>query len=130
MPNADVLSRAGIPSMYTLLSYRSLRGLLGHVGHMEDDRIPNNILYITSLQWRRTLNEQHLTTGGDKLLTAAYKRDKQIHYSGEDIIVSLDFNSLLYNHSLLMHSCMPLDYQVKLRCMASIANYYAFCLTF
>ena len=35
---------------------------------------------------------------------------KVIHYSGEDIIVCLDLNSWLYNQSLLMHSCMPLDY--------------------
>ena len=55
---------------------------------------------------------------------------KVIHYSGEDIIVCLDLNSLLYNHSIVMHSCMPLDYQVKLMSMASMANYYAFRLTF
>ena len=48
---------------------------------------------------------------------------KVIHYSGEDLIVCLDLNSLLYNQSLLMHSCMRLDYQVKLMCMASIAKY-------
>ena len=48
---------------------------------------------------------------------------KVIHYSGEELIVCLDLNSLLYNQSLLMHSCMRLDYQVKLMCMASIAKY-------
>ena len=53
---------------------------------------------------------------------------KVIHHSGGDIIVCLDLNSLIYNRSLLMHSCMPLDYQVKLMYMASTLNYYAFVL--
>ena len=42
--NADVLSRAGLPSMYTLLRQRRLRWL-GHVRRMDDGRIPKYILY-------------------------------------------------------------------------------------
>jgi len=42
--NNDVLSRAGIPSMYTLLRQRRLRWL-GHVRRMEDGRIPKDLLY-------------------------------------------------------------------------------------
>ena len=42
--NADVLSRAGLPTMFTLLRQRRLRWL-GHVRRMEDGRIPKDILY-------------------------------------------------------------------------------------
>ena len=42
--NSEVLSRAGLPSMYTLLRQRRLRWL-GHVHRMEDGRIPRDILY-------------------------------------------------------------------------------------
>ena len=34
------------------------------------------------------------------------------------------------SHLNVAESCMPLDYQVKLMCMASIVNYYALVLTF
>ena len=66
----------------------------------------------------------------DLTLSLISMKLKVIHYSGGDLIVCLDLNSLLYNRSLLMHSCMPFDYQVKLMCLASIVNYYAFVLTF
>ena len=42
--NADVLSRTGLPTMYTLLRQRRLPWL-GHVRPMEDGRIPKEILY-------------------------------------------------------------------------------------
>ena len=42
--NNEVLSKAGIPSMYTLLRQRRLRWL-GHVYRMEDGRIPKDLLY-------------------------------------------------------------------------------------
>ena len=42
--NADVLYRAGLPSMYTLLRQRRPRWL-GHVRHMDDCRLPKYILY-------------------------------------------------------------------------------------
>ena len=42
--NAEVLSRADLPSMYTLLRQRRLRWL-GHVHRMEASRIPKAILY-------------------------------------------------------------------------------------
>ena len=44
MPNAQVLKRAGFPTMYTLLRQRRL-SWLGHVRRMEDGRIPKDILY-------------------------------------------------------------------------------------
>ena len=43
--NTDVLSRAGLFTMYTLLRKRRLRWLWGHVCCIEDDRIPKDILY-------------------------------------------------------------------------------------
>ena len=44
MLNTEVLSRAGLPSMYTLLRQRRLRWL-GHVHRMPDGRIPKDLLY-------------------------------------------------------------------------------------
>ena len=44
MSNKDVLPRAGIPSMFTLLRQRRLRWL-GHVHRMYDGRIPKDLLY-------------------------------------------------------------------------------------
>ena len=51
--NADVLSRAGLPTMYTLLRQRRLRWL-GHLRRMEDGRIPKDILYGELALGRRT----------------------------------------------------------------------------
>ena len=42
--NASVLSQAGMPSMFAILTQRRLRWL-GHVCRMEDGRIPKDILY-------------------------------------------------------------------------------------
>ena len=44
IPNTEVLAKAGLPSMFTLLRQRRLRWL-GHVRRMEDGRIPKDILY-------------------------------------------------------------------------------------
>ena len=44
VPNTDVLERAGLPSIFTLLSQRRLRWL-GHVRRMDDGRIPKDLLY-------------------------------------------------------------------------------------
>ena len=44
VPNTEVLSRAGLPSMYTLLRQRRLRWL-GHVHRMPDGCIPKDLLY-------------------------------------------------------------------------------------
>ena len=44
MSNAELLSRAGLPSMYALLRQRRLRWP-GHVHCMNDGRIPKDILY-------------------------------------------------------------------------------------
>ena len=44
VPNTEVLSRAGLPSTYTLLRQRRLRWL-GHVHRMPDGRIPKDLLY-------------------------------------------------------------------------------------
>ena len=49
--NTDVLSHAGLPTMYTLLRQCQLHWL-GHVCHIEDGQIPKDILYgeLTSRQ--------------------------------------------------------------------------------
>ena len=57
--NSDVLSRAGLPTMYTLLRQRRLRWL-GHVRRMEDGRIPKDILYGKLALGRRTTGRPHL----------------------------------------------------------------------
>jgi len=44
IPNKTVLEKAGIPTMYSLLSQRRLRWL-GHVARMDDGRIPKDLLY-------------------------------------------------------------------------------------
>ncbi len=44
VPNTEVLSRAGLPSMFTLLRQRRLRWL-GHVHRLPDGRIPTDLLY-------------------------------------------------------------------------------------
>ena len=51
--NADVLSRAGLTTMYTLLRQRRLLWL-GHVRRMGDGRIPKYILYGELALGRRT----------------------------------------------------------------------------
>ena len=44
IPNKTVLEKAGIPTMYSLLSQRRLRWL-GQVARMDDGRIPKDLLY-------------------------------------------------------------------------------------
>ena len=44
VPNTEVLDRAGLPTMYTLLRQRRMRWI-GHVHRMEDGRIPKDVLY-------------------------------------------------------------------------------------
>ena len=44
IPNRDVLVRAGVSSMHSLLSQRRLRWL-GHLQRMDDGRLPKDILY-------------------------------------------------------------------------------------
>ena len=44
VPNTELLSRAGLPSMFTLLRQRRLCWL-GHVHRMADGRIPKDLLY-------------------------------------------------------------------------------------
>ena len=44
IPNTEVLAKAGLPSMFTLLRQRRLRWL-GHVRRMENGRIPKDLLY-------------------------------------------------------------------------------------
>ena len=57
--NADVLSRAGLPTMYTMLRQRRLPWL-GYVRRMEDGRIPKDILYGEQALGRRTTGRPHL----------------------------------------------------------------------
>ena len=56
---ADVESRAGLPSIYTLLRQCRLRWL-GHVRRREDGRIPKYILYGELALGRRTTGHPHL----------------------------------------------------------------------
>ena len=57
--NAEVLSRAGLPSMYTLVRQRRLRWL-GHVRRMEDGRIPKDILSGELATGQRSIGRPHL----------------------------------------------------------------------
>ena len=57
--HADVLSRAGLPTMYTMLRQRRLRWL-GHVRRMEDGRITKYILYGELALGRRPTGRPHL----------------------------------------------------------------------
>ena len=57
--NANALSRAGIPSMYTLFRQRRLRWL-GHARRMEDGRIPKDILHGELALGRKTTGRPHL----------------------------------------------------------------------
>ena len=59
LTNADVLSRAGLPTMYTLFRQGRLRWLC-HVRRMEDGRIPKDILYGELALGRRTTGRPHL----------------------------------------------------------------------
>ena len=64
MPNNEVLSRAGIPSMYTLLRQRRLRWL-GHTHRMADGRISKDPLYgelatLTRSRGRPKLRFKHI----------------------------------------------------------------------
>ena len=57
--NAEVLSRANLPSMFTLLRQRRLRWL-GHIYHIEDGRIPKDNLYGELASGRRTKGRPQL----------------------------------------------------------------------
>ena len=57
--NDDVLSHAGLPTVYTLLRQRRLRWL-GHVRRMEEGRIPKYILYGELALGGRTTGRPHL----------------------------------------------------------------------
>ena len=57
--NNEVLARAKLPSMYTILRQRRLRWL-GHVCRMEDGRIPKDILYGELSTGKRTVGRPHL----------------------------------------------------------------------
>ncbi|KAI8515730.1 hypothetical protein Bbelb_065430 [Branchiostoma belcheri] len=55
----DVLTRASIPSMYTLLKQHRLRWL-GHVCRMPDGRIPKDLLYCELASGTRARGRPHL----------------------------------------------------------------------
>ncbi|KAI8517816.1 hypothetical protein Bbelb_038330 [Branchiostoma belcheri] len=57
--NAEVLSRAGLPTMFTLLRQRRLRWL-GHVRRMEDGRIPKDLLYGELILGKRSTGRPQL----------------------------------------------------------------------
>ena len=68
----EVLSRAGLPSKFTLLRERRLRWL-GHVRRMDDGRIPKDILYEELAAGRRD---------GNWTPTAALQRCLQKEHEG------------------------------------------------
>uniref|UniRef100_A0A0L8H028 Uncharacterized protein n=1 Tax=Octopus bimaculoides TaxID=37653 RepID=A0A0L8H028_OCTBM len=57
--NTDVLSRAGLPTMLTLLRQRWLRWI-GHVRHMEESRIPKEVLYGELVAGQRNIGHPKL----------------------------------------------------------------------
>ena len=59
MPNTEVLDRASLPTLYTLLGQRRMHWI-GHVHRTEDDRIPKDILYGELAVGKRPRNRQHL----------------------------------------------------------------------
>ena len=59
VPNSDVLSRAGLPSIFTLLRQRRLRWL-GHVHRMPDGRIPKDLLYGELAYGKRSIGRPQL----------------------------------------------------------------------
>ena len=63
VPNTEVLERANLPSMYSLLKQRRLRWL-GHVCRMEEGRIPKAILYDELAEVRRPAGRPQLRFKG------------------------------------------------------------------
>ncbi|XP_068741872.1 uncharacterized protein [Montipora capricornis] len=59
VPNTQVLERAGLTNMFTLLRQRRLEWL-GHVRRMEDESIPKDILYGKLASGKRTLGGPQL----------------------------------------------------------------------
>ena len=57
--NKQVLERAGVSTMYTLLKQRRLRWL-GHISRMEDGRIPKDILYGELAMGKRPTGRPHM----------------------------------------------------------------------
>ncbi|CAH1267017.1 TTC28 [Branchiostoma lanceolatum] len=57
--NTEVLSRPGLPTMFTLLRQRRLRWL-GHVRRMEDGRIPKDLLYGELISGKRRTGRPQL----------------------------------------------------------------------
>ena len=114
--NYEVLDRAGIPSMYTLLQQRRLRWL-GHVHRMEDGCIPKDLLY------------GELATG---------YRDigcPQLHYKDvckrEMMALQLEntnWESLADNRSAAMFGmCLSFLFLFRLRCLVCVCH---FCFSF
>ena len=58
-PQTFVLSRCGLPTMFTMLRQRRLRWL-GHVRRMKDGRIPKDILYGELIVGKRNLERPQL----------------------------------------------------------------------
>ena len=59
VPNTEVLSRANLPTMFTLFRQRRLRWL-GHVHRMDDGRIPKDLLYGELAAGKRTTGRPQL----------------------------------------------------------------------
>lgn len=59
VPNTEVLSRAGLPSLLTILRSRRLRWA-GHVCRMADGRIPKDLFYGELAKGKRPVGRPHL----------------------------------------------------------------------
>ena len=57
VPDTEVLTRAGIPSIHTILQKAQVRWA-GHVTRMSDDRLPKQLLYGELCCGKRSLGEQ------------------------------------------------------------------------
>ena len=54
VPDTDVLTRAGIPSIHTILQKAQVIWV-GHVTRMSDDRLPKQLIYIELCYGKRSL---------------------------------------------------------------------------
>ena len=96
LSNAEVLSRANLPSIFTLLRQRRLRWL-GHAYRMEDGRTPKDILYGELATGRRTKGRQQLR------YKDVCKRDMKALDVNTDSWEDLAANRMMWRSTLNQH---------------------------